>query len=332
MPDEISRKLFITPAVLQAFESLGNLRINNNTKYERESMAQLLAGCHICVTGWGCPPLDEYVLKDANDLRLVIHTGGTVADLATAHLYDKGVRVISGNEIFAESVAEGTLAYMLAALRRIPFYNKNMQAGLWRGVTRQNKGLLDKKIGLVGFGAIPRYLVPMLKPFRADIQVYDPFVGDDTLQLYSVKRAASLESLFAECDIVSNHLPLTTETTKQICADLLNLMRPGTLFVNTARGSTVDEQALETVLQNGQVHAVLDVFEVEPLPLDSKLMGLDNVILIPHMGGPTADRYEMVGLVLADACRDWLAGQPLTHEIPREYAAKMTSVSMAKKR
>ena len=332
MPDNDTRKTFITPAALKAFEKLGNVSINQNTAYEPQSMAQLLAGCHICVTGWGCPPLDEAVLKNAHDLLLVIHTGGAVADLATSYLYDKGVRVISGNEMFAESVAEGTLAYILAALRRIPFFNRAVQDGLWKGVDRSNKGILDRKVGLVGFGAIPRYLVPMLKPFRCDIWVYDPFVDDCILEEHDVRRAASPEALFSECDIVSNHLPLTTKTKGFIGADLLSRLQPGALFVNTGRGATVDEAALEAVLQSGLVHAVLDVFAIEPLPAESKLRGLDNVILIPHMGGPTKDRYERISITLAEAGADLLNGKPVIHEVSREYAAKMTRVSMSVKR
>jgi len=331
MPKDKTWDLFVTPAVIKAFENLGPLRINENSKYEPNSMAGLLKGCHICVTGWGCPPLGEEVLKDANDLRLVVHTGGSVGDLATDYLYNKGIRVMSGNEIFAESVAEGTLAYILTALRRIPFFNQKMQAGLWKDVDRKNKGILDRKVGLVGFGAIPRYMVPMLKPFRTDIQVYDPFVDDATLQNYGIRRAISLEALFEQCDIVSNHLPLKPETTGFINAGLLNRLRPGALFVNTARGATVDEAALEAVLQEGLVHAVLDVFSVEPLPQDSKLRGLDNVILIPHMAGPTADRYETVGVSLARACEDLLGGKPVIYEVSKEYAAKMSNLSMAVK-
>jgi len=331
MPDDKTREMFITPAVIRAFEKLGHLRINEYAKYESISMAKLLEDCHICVTGWGCPSLDETVLKDAKGLSLVVHTGGSVADLVSDYLYDKGIRVISGNEIYAESVAEGTLAYMLAALRRIPFCNKNVQEGLWKDMDRKNKGLLDRTVGLIGFGAIPRYLVPMLKPFRTGIQVYDPFVSDDTLDAYGVERATSLEDLFAGCDIVSNHLPFTNDTRHLVSADLLSRMRSGALFVNTGRGGTVDEEALEAVLQSGTIHAVLDVFEIEPLPMESKLRGLDNAILIPHMAGPTADRYETVGLVLAEASANWLDGKPLDYEVSREYASKMTSLKMSKK-
>jgi len=332
MPDIPPRQTFISSAVVKAFESLGKVRINQSAVYEPESMIKLLADCHIAVTGWGaCPPLDESLLKGAKNLGLVAHTGGSVGDLATDYLYDRGIRVISGNELYAESVAEGTLAYILTALRRILFFDKKVQENQWFvGMDRRNKGLFDRHVGLVGFGAIPRHLIGMLKPFRVKIWVYDPFVSDDDLQSYGIERAPSLEAIFSECDIVSNHLPLKQETHHLVNADLLSKMRPGSLFVNTGRGSTVDENALEDILLKGEISAAIDVFEMEPLPADSRLRSLDNVLLIPHMGGPTMDRHEPIGLAMAADCKNFLEGKPLTYEITKEYAAKMSKLSMVK--
>jgi len=319
------RDLFITTAVKQALMALGNLRLNDTVDYEPKSMKALLKDCHVCITGWGCPALDEGLLESAHNLCMVAHAGGTVAGVVSEYMYDKGIKVISGNELFAESVAEGALAYMLSALRRIPFYSHKVEKGSWRTASCQNKGILDKKIGLIGFGAIPRYLVPMLKPFRVDVYGYDPFVSSSVLHEYGVKPSDSLEELFSECDIVSNHLPLTKDTFRIVNADLLSRMKKGALFVNTARGGTVDEAALEEILQSGNIDAVLDVYEREPLPMTSKLRSLDNVILMPHMGGPTTDRYEMVSIGLAQEIQRMINNEPLKWEISKEYAFKMTN-------
>ena len=324
MPDDHVREMFVPPAVVQALSKLGNLRFNEG-RYDPKVMADLLKDSHVCITGWGCPALDEKILAGAKDLRMAAHTGGAVAGIISDYLYDRGIRVISGNKIYAESVAEGTVAYMLAALRRIPYYDKQVQNGEWRGNIAPNAGLLDKKVGLVGFGAIARYCVPMLKAFRADVRVYDPYVSDDTIKEYGVTRAESLEELFSECEILSNHLPRTRETYHIIGKDLLNRMSDGSLFVNTARGSTVDENSLAEILTTGRISAILDVFETEPPPPDSKLRGLDNVVLMPHMAGPTLDRCGRVGLALAEDIQRMLAGRPLVHEITRDYAMKMTN-------
>ena len=325
VPEGHVRETFLPTSVIQALQKLGSLCFNQGDRYDPETMANMLKDSHVCITGWGCPNLNEAILSGEKDLRLVAHTGGAVASIVSDYLYDRGIRVVSGNKLYAESVAEGCVAYMLAALRRIPYYNNEVQNGRWGNASSYNEGLLDRKVGMVGFGAIARYLATMLKTFRADVKVYDPYVSDEILNEYGVTREDSLEKLFSECDIISNQLPRTKATYHLISKDLLNRMPEGSLFVNTARGSTVDENGMAEVLATGRIHAVLDVFEEEPLPMTSKLRGMDNVILMPHMGGPTRDRREKVGLALAEDIQRLINNQPLVHEITKEYAMMMTN-------
>jgi len=324
MPDNAVRNLFIPPQAAQELETLGTVRWNDGG-YEPHTLKQLLEGADICVTGWGCPILNEDLLGNKPSLRLVAHTGGTVAPIVSDFLYDQGIRVISGNEIYAESVAEGTVAYMLTALRRIPYYNGLVQQGHWKDTSSKTEGLLDRKVGLVGFGAIARKLVPMLRAFKVDIMVYDPHIDDETCATYSMARAHSMEEVFSENDIVSLHLPRTQDTYHVVNSGMLSRLRDGALLVNTARGSVVDEEALAGELATGRISGILDVYETEPLPIDSKLRGLDNVILIPHMAGPTTDRCARVASVLIEDIRRMEKGHALKHEISRDYAMKMTN-------
>ena len=323
MPDNETRAIFLTPTAIKALEGIGCLHFNDGA-YEPEKMAHILEDSDVCITGWGCPPLDETILGAAKSLRLVVHTGGTVANVATEFLYDQGITVISGNKMFAESVAEGAIAYMLAGLRRIPFYNTLVHEKKWRSIDSGSLGLLDRKVGLVGFGAIARHLVPMLRAFRVRIQVYDPFLNASDYAGYEVPPANSLEEIFAENDIISVHLAQRPETYHLIDKAMLSKLRDGGLIINTARGSIIDEEALADELISGRISAVLDVFEKEPLPPNSRLLGLDNAILIPHMAGPTPDRREYITLALADDIRRFINGQKLQFEIPREYAVMMT--------
>ena len=138
-------------------------------------------------------------------------------------------------------------------------------------------------------------------------------------------RAESLDRVFSSCDIVSLHMARTPETYHVINKKLLAMMPDGALLVNTARGSVVDEQALADELLTGRIHAVLDVFEEEPLPADSRLRGLDNVILIPHLAGPTGDRFELVSLALIEDMKRMLNGEPLEHTIEASHAVRMTN-------
>jgi len=231
--------------------------------------------------------------------------------------------VISGNRLYAESVAEGVIGYILSALRDIPFYANEVQQNRWSTGQSYNEGLLDQTIGLVGFGMVAKYLVGMLKPFRVKIKVYDPYVTDDVFALYGVEKASLLE-VMTEAKIISVHAAKAPSTYHIIHKEVIKKIPDGTLFVNTSRGSIIDEAALAEELTTGRFKAVLDVFEEEPLPIDSKLRGLSNVILIPHMAGPTVDRRPFITLALIEDIKNFFAGKPMNHEIGREYAMSMT--------
>ena len=329
MPDNDVRKRFITPEGKRKLEEEGNLTWNDG-KYDPIIIRQMLKTSHVCITGWGCPTLDESILAGADHLRLVAHTGGSVATLVSDYMFDRGIRIISANNIYAESVAEGTLAYMLAALRRVPYYNKRVQDGYWSETLSPSADLLDQKVGLVGFGSIARHLAPMLRVFRADIRIYDPYVDKKICDEYGVTKADNLKDIFTECDVVSNLLPLTDSTYRIIDRALLECMPAGSLFVNTGRGGTVDEKALEDILISGHINAILDVFETEPLPPESRLRGLDNVILMPHIVGPPVSRSGIVGEAFAQDIHNLFNGLPLANEISKEYAARMTDDTKTK--
>ena len=324
MPCDSTFKIFITPLIKTELSKIGEV-LYNNSGYDPSVMMEMLKDADVCITGWGCPSLDEYILSEASKLRLVVHTGGSVAAIVSPSLIKRNIPVISGNELYAESVAEGTLAYMLAGLRQIPLYNNLVQNGEWRPEGYGTKGLLDRNVGLVGFGAISRYLVPLLKPFNVKIMVHSKHLSDEECTSYEMIRAGSLEEIFSWSDVLSLHMARTTETYHVINKDILKLMPDGALLVNTARGSVVDEQALADELCSGRIYAVLDVFEEEPLPKNSRLRGLDNVILIPHMAGPTGDRYERVSLALLDDIRRFISGENPKLLIDAEHAVRMTN-------
>ena len=324
MPENnVARKLFITSNVVTALESLGTLTWNKGT-YAPEYTIPILNNSDIVVTGWGIRKLDDTVLAGADKLKLVVHTGGSVAGFVSDYMFERGIRVMSGNKAYAESVAEGTVAYMMAILRRIPEYSRQVQEGGWAPPGGTNRGLLDKTVGLLGFGAIAQYLAPMLRPFRCKVQAYDPYVRDEIFDSLGVTRAASIEELFTANEIISVHLPMQPETNDLINKTTLACLQDGAVLINTARGNCIVEEDLAAELKTGRISAVLDVYKQEPLPMESPLRGMDNCILMPHHGGPTSDRHEYVTMTLVEDIKRFIAGQPLDNEIPKEYAVKMT--------
>ena len=160
---------FLSADTRKRLESLGTVIYNESTaQYTPDQVRELLRDAQVVVTGWGTPKLTGELLADNDSLRLIVHTGGSVADLVDEGTYAKGIRVLCGNDMFAESGAEGTIGYMLSALRRIPDDVFTLRNGGWKNgvVTR---GLLGKQIGILGVGAIARHLMRMLQPFHWSI-------------------------------------------------------------------------------------------------------------------------------------------------------------------
>ena len=318
---------FFTDENIALAESLGEVIWNDKeVQLTCGEIAESIGDSDIYVTGWGSPRLDARILEYAPKLKLLVHLCGTVVPLVSDEMWERGVRVISGNDFFAESVAEGTIGYMLTALRDIPKYSTRLKnEKKWKTSADTNRGLLGKSVGIVSYGAIARHLVRMLQPFRVNIKIYDikPLPEADK-EKYRLTEA-SLEEIFSTCDIVTVHTPLNDQTYHLIGEDLLALLPEDVLFVNTSRGAIVDQAALERQLAFGRFRALLDVYEKEPLPAESGLYALDNVILMPHMGGPTVDlRRDITKALLSEAYEFLENGAPLPHEISRASAEMMS--------
>ena len=294
-------------------------------KMTKEELAAVTPNYDAFLTGWGTVGFDRENLPDNDRLKLIVHTGGTVGNLVNDDVYDKGIRVLSGNQLYAESVAEGTIAYILMGLRRIPDYVQLVKDGGWRSTDSLWEGLSGRSVGIVGLGTISKILIRMLQPFRVRIKMYshheiDPeFVGK-----YGVEPA-SLEEIFSECDVVTVHSALNKENTGLITKEHFQMLKDGCLFINTSRGRVIDEQALILELEKDRFRAVLDVYWTEPLEQESKLRSLNNVYCIPHMAGPTLDLRKWITKAIIDEMRAFFDGEDeLKLEITREYAKRMT--------
>ncbi len=316
---------FFTEDVQDRLAQLGNVAYWNYPRTEegKTELNKRIADVDVLITGWGVPNLDADFYAAAKNLKMIAHTGGSVGDLANEALEKSCVVLLSGNRYYAESVAQGTIAYMLLGQRRLYPILKGTEQGWFRG--GRTDGLRGKTVGLVSFGMISKDVARMLQVFDCRVKVYSSHgLSQQEMEQYHVE-SCSLEELFATCDIVSVHSGLTDKTYHMVNEKLLGLMKDDALIVNTARGAVIDEAALEKEVASGRLRAVLDVFEKEPLPMDSKLRNLDNVVIVPHMGGPTTDVRELVTLGLADDIARFARGEKLENEISMAYAKNMTS-------
>lgn len=325
MPDSVIRRQFLPSPVASLLEARGEVEWNPSSSHiTADELRQKLPSTDVVITGWGCPRIGGDVLTGEKAPALLLHTGGTVAPYVDDITYQKGVQVVSANEVYAKSVAEGVLAYMLAGLRNIPYWHSQTVSGQWHPDDFINSGLFGKRVGLTGFGAITRHLLPLLQVFQTEILLASGHMSEEDCRALGVKKS-TVDEIFESCDIVSLHNALTPKTEDMADARRLRLLKDHSLFVNTARGGLVDEAALTAELATGRFFAVLDVYRQEPLPADSPLCGLSNVILMPHMAGPTIDRYPAAGMLLVEELRRFQNGEPLQHAVSASKASQMTA-------
>lgn len=301
-------------------ESLGEIIWNDSDKqFTVDELKERLADCDVYVTSWGAPRLDAELIAAAPKLKLLTHLCGTVKPVTSDAVWDNGIRVLTGNYYFAESVAEGTLAYILAALRDIPFYSHRLKTQkIWKSPTDTNMGLAGKKIGILSYGTIARHVARLLSNFRTELYVYDikPLPAEDVAK-YNLHQA-SLEEIFTTCDIITVHTPNIPATYHMVSAELIHKIKPGALLVNTSRGPIIDQRALEEELKDGRFRVVLDVYDPEPPRADSPLYDLPNVMMLPHQGGPTIDFRKVIAHdLLLESAAFIKDGTPSPNEISR---------------
>ncbi|MDR1540704.1 MAG: hydroxyacid dehydrogenase [Clostridiales bacterium] len=317
------RESFIDKTARKRLDALGASCWNGEDPIPPSVLKEKLAGVEALVTGWGNPLITEEMAEGA-PLKIIIHTGGSVGSLVAPGIYGKGVKVISGNAYFAESVAEGVIACMLFALRKMGKASGCLGSGIWKAPDElETEGLLDQRVGLVSLGAISKKVLELGRAFRVRFSVFSTH-RDEALAERMGFSYASLEEIFSQCKIVSIHTAARPETKGMITGELLRLLRPDSIFINTARASVVDEEALAACLKEGRFRAVLDVFGKEPLPIGDPLTGLENAMLFPHCAGPTFDRRGFITNKLLDDFESFLKGGPMENEISESEFSRMT--------
>ena len=218
-------------------------------------------------------------------------------DLHTAKT--RGITILNTPEASAYAVAELTIGLMLSLIRNIPLADKTMKNGKW--IKKQLKGwqLIEKTLGIIGFGGIGRIVGTIGHlAFNMKLLAYDPFITAETVEKVG-GRLVSLETLLKEADVVTIHVPLLAATRHMIGAKELKMMKPSAILINASRGGIVEESALLAALQSGTLRgAALDVYEVEP-PTNLELIRLPNVVCTPHMGGQTIEAGKAIATILA---------------------------------
>jgi phosphoglycerate dehydrogenase-like enzyme len=281
--------------------------------------AEVLAEIEILVGGWGCNLLDVDLLARMPKLRLLAYAAGSVKSTVTPATWKQGVAVSSAAAANAVPVAEFTFAaiVMIAKdvfrlrdrLREVRGQEPVLGAGPAGDV-----GTRGLRVGIVAASTIGRLVIERLASLEVDLAVSDPYLDDDDADALGVERM-DIDDLFAWADVISIHAPELPETRHLVDAGRLARLHDGAWLVNTARGSLVDTDALTKECVSGRLCALIDTPEPEPLPGDSPLYDLPNVVLTPHIAGSLGTEIPRMGDLAVAEVRRFLSGEPLRHEV-----------------
>ncbi|MEK9722297.1 MAG: hydroxyacid dehydrogenase [Rhodospirillaceae bacterium] len=258
---------------------------------------------------------------------LAISAAGAGYDMVDVEACTKaGVLLFNQTGSNSESVAQHALAMMLTLSKQLIQSDRAMRSDRrdWTRWDFNGGELTGRTVGIVGLGNIGRRTARLCKGlFDMRVLAYDPFITDADFAERGAERVGDLATLFGQADFISVHTPLTAETQGMIGAELFAAMRPGAIFVNTARGFIHDEVALESALRAGKLAgAGLDVFEQEPPPVDHPLLTFDNVLVSPHNAGITTDANRGMVTSAVEQWVDVFAGRrPRNLQNPKAWDA-----------
>jgi phosphoglycerate dehydrogenase-like enzyme len=256
----------------------------------------------------GLDEIDAAALAAADCLKVVARYGVGYSNVDLRAARAQGVLVTNTPGANSKSVAELTIALMLALLRPIERAAAETRSGGWPRL--KGFSLEGKTVGLVGFGSIGRETARRLAPFECRLVAYDPLPDPHAADEIGVELVR-MEALLALSDLVSLHLPVTAQTRAMVNTGFLAAMKPGAWLVNTSRGELIDEPALYAALVEGRLRgAALDAFQDEPPGQANPLLSLPQVLPTPHMGAHTDGATNNMGWMALQDCLAVLQGRP----------------------
>lgn len=313
-----SAKWFYTDPMRELLQSVAKpTYIVYEQPLKSQQLAAQIGDYEVLFTDWQTPQLTREVLDAATRLRLVCHAGGSVRFLlpdVPAEFFARGLGLSSATPVMSRYVAEHTLSLATSVLRRVSFYRDRMKGSAYwwdkDDCPHPSDTIIGQSVGMVGLGMIAWEFVRLIKPFECRLFAYTKHADPDRAAKAGIELV-DLDELMRTCPIVFLFAAVRDDTVKMIDARRLGLMPDGGVIVNTARGKLIDEPALIAELQTGRLWAGLDVTDPEPPSPESPLRTLPNVLLTPHVGGPTPTRYwEFVEYAIKDMQR-FLAGEAL---------------------
>ena len=289
-------------------EALGTFTCHVGAPIDDEEFSARVGDAEAIILGhW---TITDTALGACPSLKCIAYTGVGIGSQVNLELASElGILTSITPGCSTQSVAEHTIALMLAAARQIPVLDARFKSGGWSQV-ESAFDLHGKTLGLVGLGSIAKRTAELVRAFGMDVIAWTAHPSEQRAREAGV-RFESLEAVLESSDVVSLHLPLTPETEGLITANRLSRIRDGALLINTARGEIVNEPALIEALKSGRISAGLDVFHQEPLAGDHPFRQLENVIITPHTAYNTPEANLAIFESVVANLEAYCAGDPI---------------------
>jgi D-3-phosphoglycerate dehydrogenase len=293
---------------LQILKCVPEFQVDVKTELKPEALKEIIKDYDALIVR-SATKVTKDVIQAAANLKVVGRAGVGLDNVDLEAATQKGIIVMNtptGNTI---STAEHTMSMILALSRNIPQANASTKKGEWKRSKFMGVELYNKTLGIVGLGRIGSELAKRALSFGMKVLAYDPFLSREVAEGLGVE-VVELNDLLSRSDYITVHTPLSEETKHMISGAQFALMKKGVRVVNCARGGIIDEAALITAIKEGKVlGAAIDVFEKEPVPPESELLKLDNVVVTPHLGASTEEAQVNVAIEVAEIVRDALLGK-----------------------
>ncbi len=265
-------------------------------------------------------PVSRELMDRAINLKVIGKHGVGVNTIDVDAAREKGIRVIYTPTANADSVAEMTVALLMALERKVVQADRNCRNGVYTSIAPKEligTEIGGKTLGQIGMGNIAQRIGRILKNgFGCKILGYDPFVSAEDAAARGFEKVETIEELLENSDLVNVNVPLVKSTEHMISGAVFNHFRPGAVFVNAARGAVIDEDDLYEALTSGKLKAAAcDTFAVEPPTGENRLLTLDNFIATPHIGGNTEESLARTGMEIVTETLRVLAGEEPAHPV-----------------
>src|SRR5438105_2070627 len=293
----------ISPRGVEELSRDNRLEVAVCTGLSKDEILKLIGDAHGIIVR-SQTKITAEILSAAKRLRVVGRAGVGVDNVDVETATRRGVVVLNAPGANTVSTAEHAFSLLLGMARNISRADATLKRGVWERKHLEGVELYNKTLGIIGMGRIGSELSRRAIAFGMRVLAFDPYLSASRARSLQVELVEEIDELLAAADFISLHTPLTAETRHILNAERLAKTKRGVRIINCARGGLIDEQALADAISSGHVAgAALDVFETEPLPPDSPLRKIPNLVLTPHLGASTAEAQESVGIEIAQSIR-----------------------------